>query len=355
MATRFAIVMAGGSGTRFWPASRASRPKQFLPLGRGGESLLQAAVRRAGTLVGLDRVCVVASLRHADAVRAQLPGLRPEHLLLEPEGRNTAPCLGWASAHLRRTDRDAVVAAFPADTYVGDEAAFFDAARRAFALAEGGPIVTLGLRPTRPEAGYGYLEPGDPLGPGAARLRAFVEKPDAERARALVSAGHLWNSGMFFFRADVLLAEIATHLPPLAAFLARWEAAADAGREAGLVAREFAELPAISIDHGVMEKARDVAVIPADFGWHDVGSWAAAWELADKDAAGNALPPDALAVDARGCYAHATGEKLVVLLGTHDLVVVDTPDALLVAPRERSQELREVVERLRRSGREDKL
>lgn len=353
--SRFAIVMAGGSGTRFWPASRASRPKQFLPLGRGGESLLQAAVRRAGELVGQDHVRVVAAARHAEALREQLPGLGAHQLLLEPIGRNTAPCLGWASAHLRRVDPTAVAAALPADTYVGDEPAFFAAARRAFAVAEAGPIATLGLRPTRAETGYGYLEPGEPLSLGASRLRAFIEKPDAARARAFVEAGHLWNSGMFFFRVDALLAEIALQLPALAAFLSRWEQAAEQGAEGSLVEREFASLPAVSIDHGVMEKARDVAVVPAEFGWHDIGSWAAAWELADKDARGNALPPGALAIDAHDCYAHTSGGKLVVLLGTRDLVIVDTPDALLVAPRERSQELREVVERLRKEGREDEL
>ncbi len=355
MGEAFAVVMAGGSGTRFWPASRRARPKQFLPLGRGGESLLQASVRRAAAVVGLDRVRIVAGTRHAEAIRSQLPSLPATGLMLEPVGRNTAPCLGWAAAQLRRIAPEAVVVVLPADAYVGDEHAFAGVLLRALELAREGPIVTLGIRPTRPETGYGYIERGDPLANGAYRVRSFVEKPDAERAARFVAAGHFWNSGVFAFRVDVILAEIAAQLPALHEFLERWDRAAGEGTAEAMVEREYHALSSISIDHGVMEKAREVAVVPADFGWDDVGSWSAAWTLADKDARGNTLPADAIAIDAEGCYVQCAGGKRVVLLGTRDLVVIDTPDALLIAPRERAQDVRQIVERLELEGDEEYL
>lgn len=350
MGTRYAVIMAGGSGTRFWPASRRAYPKQFLPLGRGGESLLQASARRAASVVGAAHVRVVAAARHADLLREQLAFLPPDALMLEPVGRNTAPCIGWAAAHVRRLDPQGVVATLPADAFIGDEVAYGAVLDRALGIAQGGAIVTLGVKPTRPETGYGYIERAEAVGDGSYRVRAFVEKPDAERARRFVADGHLWNSGVFVFRVDAILDEIAARLPALHEFLLRWHQAADAGTDASLIERDYHTLPSISIDHGVMEHARNVVVVPGEFGWDDIGSWSAAWTLADKDALGNALASDAMLIDAENCYVQASGKKLVVLLGTRDLVVVDTPDALLVVPRERAQEVRRVIERLEREG-----
>jgi len=355
MAQRFAVVMAGGSGTRFWPASRAARPKQFLPLaGRDGTSLLQATVRRAAHVVGADHVMVVAAQRHAALLAEQLPALHPDNLLLEPEGRNTAPALAWASTTLRRREPNAVIAALPADAHVEDEAAFAAALERALLAAEGGSIVTLGIRPTRAETGYGYLELDDAVAasdvnvPGVQRVRAFVEKPDRARAQAYVAGGrHLWNCGMFCFRAEVMLREIERQLPPLAAFVARADAAAARGDEGALVDQQYATLPSVSIDFGVMERAPDVSVVPASFGWDDVGSWAAAFELADKDDAGNGGDGTHLAIDSHGCYVRNAAGKLVVLVGMQDVVVVDTADALLVLPRDRAQDVSKVVAELK--------
>jgi mannose-1-phosphate guanylyltransferase len=344
-----AVIMAGGSGTRFWPASRRAFPKQFLPLGRDGESLLQASARRAAGIVGREQVRVVAAARHEALLREQLSFLPPEALMLEPTGRNTAPCIGWAAAHVRRADARALVAVLPADPYIGDEVAFGAVVRRALDIAERGAVVTIGIRPTRPETGYGYLALGSDAGDGSFAVRAFVEKPDQDRAHRFVAEGHLWNSGMFVFRVDVMLDEIERQLPPLHAFLQRWSEATDA-EAAALIAREYATLPSVSIDHGVMEHARNVVVVPGAFGWDDVGSWSAAWALADKDVHGNVLSPGALSVDAENCYVQAGRDKRVVLLGTRDLVVVDTPDALLVVPRDRAQDVRRVVERLEREG-----
>jgi mannose-1-phosphate guanylyltransferase len=351
MAEMFAIVMAGGSGTRFWPASRAVRPKQFLALAGSSETLLQATVRRARALVSAERVLVVTAAAHAHLVSEQLPELAREQVLLEPIGRNTAPCIAWAAAHVRRLDPNGVIVALAADAHVGDEALFTSTLARAFAAAASGSIATLGIEPSRPETGYGYLQLGTAVADGVYRVGAFVEKPSRERALQFLQAGrHLWNSGIFFFRADIILREIDRHLPELGRFVTRCDAAAEAGTESALIAAEYAALPSISIDRGVMEKAEDILVVPARFGWDDLGSWAAAWTLASKDEHGNSSNTELLAIDSRGCLARARPGKVVVVLGMNDTVVVDTEDALLVMPRERAQDVSQVVQALKASG-----
>jgi mannose-1-phosphate guanylyltransferase len=352
-ALRFAVVMAGGSGTRFWPASRAARPKQFLPLGGGSETLLQATVRRMSALVGLERVLIVTSAQHAELTRSQLPDLPAANVLLEPIGRNTAPCLAWAAAHVRRRSSGAVIAAVPADAHIADEQGFARAVERAMQAALEGPIATIGIEPTRPETGYGYLQLGAELASGVRKVVAFVEKPTLERAQRFASDGHhLWNCGMFCFRADVLLRAIDQHMPELGAFVRKADAAAERNDEAAVIAAEYPGLQKISIDYGVMEQQSDIVVVPASFGWDDVGSWAAAYELASKDALGNAGDGERLALDAQGCYVRAPAGKLVVLVGVHDLVVVDTGDALLVLPRERAQGVGKVIDALKAEGRD---
>jgi mannose-1-phosphate guanylyltransferase len=250
-----------------------------------------------------------------------------------------------------------VIAALPADPHIGDETLFAQALERAFAAAENGSIATIGVQPTRPETGYGYLALGEPAGPHARRVRAFVEKPTPERAQQFLQQGdHLWNCGMFFFAVDTIVRELDRHLPALGAFVAGCDRAAAQGEEPAFVAQQYPGLPATSIDYGVMEKADDIVVVPAAFGWDDVGSWAAAWELASKDADGNArMAGDVLALDARGCLVHARSDKLVVLLGLQDMIVVDTEDALLVLPRSRAQDVAKVVAALKTTGRDRHL
>ena len=348
--------MAGGSGTRFWPSSRAARPKQFLALGGMNESLLQATVSRVQSLVGIDHVLVVAAQHHATHVESQLPGLPRENILYEPvSGETRRRVLAWASAAVRRRDPQAVIAALPADHRIEDPDAFRDAMRHALDAATHGAIVTLGIRPTRPETGYGYLEVGDRTGEQLYRVHAFVEKPTRDRAEQFLQAGrYLWNSGMFFW-ADTILREIERSLPDLAAFVVRCDEAAARGDEAALIDDAYPRLASISIDYGVMEKARDVLVVPAGFGGNDLGSWAASWELSPKDEAGNASQCELLAVDARGCFASAESGKLVVLVGLQDIVAVDTADALLIMPRDRAQEVSKVVQALRASGKDQLL
>ena len=356
-----AIILAGGAGTRFWPASRRRKPKQLLPLaGRPDEPLIAATVRRIEPLVPAERVWVATSANLVDATASVLPRLPRTHLLAEPVGRNTAPCIGWASATIARTDPDAVIAVLPSDHFIGDEPAFLEALERAVRAAESGWITTIGIVPTRPETGYGYIEVGESVGDGVHAAARFVEKPNAERAETFLAGGrHLWNAGMFFYRARRMSDAIAKHLPALAAGLAEIDAAAAQGNEASALGEIFPRLPSISIDHGVMEKAERVAVVPGSFGWNDVGSWLIAWEMARRDAQGNALPEGTVAIDAKRNLVkdltRGQAGKRWALVGVDDLVIVETDDAVLVVPRARVQEVRAVVDALEARGELDKI
>lgn len=350
MTRAFTIVMAGGSGTRFWPLSRADRPKQLLPLAGGDEPLLAATVRRATRVSAPEDVLVVTSERLANATRDALPSVPRENVLAEPVGRNTAPCIGWAASRIARIDPDAVCAVLPADHHIAQEDAYAEVLRRAIDAASEGDIVTVGLRPSRAETGYGYIEMGEPLDEGVYRARRFVEKPNRQRAEQFLAAGtFLWNSGMFFFRARTILDAIRAHLPGLGATLDRLMAAS-LDDEGAVVRDVYPTLPDVSIDHGVMEKVKDVAVVPADFGWSDLGSFATAWELAPRDAHDNSLSPNAVAIDASGCFVRAPEGKIVALVGVSELVVVDTEDALLIVPRDRAQDVKKVVAALKERG-----
>jgi mannose-1-phosphate guanylyltransferase len=356
MASTYAVIMAGGSGTRFWPLSRATRPKQLLALGGGDVSLLRATRERIASLIDAEHTLVVTSETLAEQIRAELPELPPENVLLEPIGRNTAPCVGWAASVVARKEPDAVLAVLAADHHIGDSAGFLRVIGRAVDAARSGDMVTVGVRPTRPETGYGYVELGEELAPGVQRARRFVEKPDEMRARQFLAAGRfLWNSGMFFFRADELLSMVRQHLPGLGDMLRQYDEAATRGEEQSLVKATYAAMPDISIDHGVMEKAARVAVVPGDFGWSDVGSWTSAWELAPHDDAENAVFGDVVAIDTRGSYLRATAGKVVAVVGLEDVVVVDTDDALLVMPRSRAQDVRAVVNTLKSQQRKKYL
>jgi len=344
----YAVIMAGGFGSRFWPLSRSTRPKQLLALGPDHRSLLRATAERIWGLVPPDRTFVVTSAQLREQIEKELPELQPHQILAEPVGRNTAPCIGWAATHVKRLDEDAIMAVLPADHYISETDAYLDTLRRGLAAATHGDYVTIGIRPTRAETGYGYIEVGAELDPGVFRARRFVEKPNRQRAEQFVASGRfLWNSGMFFFLASRILDAIDQHLPGLGQELKRYEQAARTGGEAALIEATYAQLPAVSIDHGIMEKVSTVSVVPGSFEWSDLGSWSSAWELAPQDQFANVLPDDGLAVDARGNYVHAPDGKLVVLVGVHDLVVVDAGDALLVVPRDRAQDVREVVAMLR--------
>ncbi len=353
----YVVIMAGGSGTRFWPASRMRRPKQLLALapsadGRAERSLLAETVERVRDIAPIERTLVVTAQVLADATRKELPKLPHENLLAEPAPRNTAPCIGWATRNILARDADALVAVLPSDHHVAHVPRLTNTVKDALAVARVRDLATIGIEPTRPDTGFGYIETGAEIAgaPGRDVVR-FVEKPDLARAKAYVESGHyLWNSGMFFFRATAMDQAIAKHLPELAQGLDRMTSDA-------AITAIFPTLPSISIDYGVVERIADghVGVVPGEFGWSDVGSWESAWELAPKDEHENALPEGAVAIDAARNLVRASGKKLVALVGVNDLVVVETDDAILVLPRDRAQDVRAIVDALKSRGRNELL
>ena len=361
MPSAYAVIMAGGSGTRFWPASRELTPKQLLPLaGDPNESLVAATVRRLAPLVPPENIYIATSKRLADATARAVPGVPRAQILGEPMARNTAPCIAWATSLIaRERGDDALIIVVPSDHFITDEPGFLKVLSRALDAAKLGYLATIGVVPSRPETGYGYVELGPEVRPGIREVARFVEKPDRARAEEYVAGKqHLWNAGMFVYRAKAMLDEIETHLPAVTRSLKTLEAA-DGDLDRALTSA-FEAMPSISIDHGVMEKARRLAVVPGDFGWNDVGSWQSAWELAEKDDAGNALPPSSIAVDARNNLVRdlTTGsgkKKRFAIVGVSDLVVVETDDAVLVIPRDRAQDVRAVVDALKARGEKELL
>ena len=334
-----AVIMAGGVGSRFWPASRRSRPKQCLPVVTDDTMLAETVARARGLA---ERVWVVTGADHAEPVRAAAPSLPQDAFLVEPVGRNTAPCIAWAAHTLLRTDPDAVLAILPADHHISDVQGFVAAAERALGLAREGWLVTLGVVPTRAETGYGWIAPGERLAAGVHVVGEFTEKPNAPTAEAWLSGGrHRWNSGMFFARADRILRDVRAFLPELAAGLERLDAE---GVEA-----VYPTLPAISFDHGICEHAERVAVVDADFGWNDVGQWAALADVLPHTADGSVHRGSVLELDGSGNVLVGDG-GLVAVLGVSGLAVVHVGDAVLVCPVERAQEVRRIVDALGPAG-----
>lgn len=354
----FALVMAGGAGTRFWPLSRRSRPKQLLPFAQG-RSLLAATVDRLSPLVAPARTLVVTSQEVVNAVRAELPQLPHENILAEPEGRDTAACVGWVAWRLARTAPGAVMLVVPADHLIPDGAALRSAlsAAAATAFARGG-FVTLALRPTRPETGFGYIEMGELAGAAGAHevhvVRRFVEKPNRATAEEFLAAGNFrWNSGMFAWTVKAIRAAIREHLPELAAGLDGLMGAADTLGELEALRQHYPSLQRISVDFGLMEKAAPVWAVSVDFAWSDVGSWGGLVDVLPSSQGGVAFG-DVVAVDSEGAVLISDG-PLVAAVGVHDLVVVATGDAVLVVPRDQVQRVKGLVEKLRREGRDELL
>jgi len=346
--------MAGGSGTRLWPLSRAGFPKQFLSLG-SDESLFQLAVARlvglASEDIAVEAPLIVGNAEHRFLALEQLreQGVEPAAVILEPVGRNTAPALTLAALAARESGADPVLVVSPADQTVIDGPAFTAALQRAVRGAADGAIVILGITPTSPETAYGYIR--STTGEGLQKVAQFVEKPDAATAtRYLAEGGYTWNSGMFVLRASVWLKALAQFRPDiLAATQAAWSGRTPDARFIRPTREAFLAVPAESVDYAVMERcpgsAFDIRMVPLDAGWNDLGAWDAVWQVAQKDAAGNSGVGDVMFEDSRNTLVHATG-RLVTTLGLDDVVIVETADAVLVASRERSQDVKKLVNRL---------
>ncbi|MEL1263671.1 mannose-1-phosphate guanylyltransferase/mannose-6-phosphate isomerase [Pseudoxanthomonas putridarboris] len=349
MANLQPVLLSGGSGTRLWPLSREAYPKQFLPLA-GDDTMVQATWRRVAELA--DRApIVVANEEHRFLVAEQLRQVDAPvpAIVLEPVGRNTAPAIAAAALQAMAAGDDPLLLVLPSDHVVRDVAGFQRAVRQAIPAAEAGALVTFGIVPDAPETGFGYIQAD--AGEGLRKVLRFVEKPDAATAQAYLDAGgYYWNSGMFLFRASRFIEELAQFRPDIVdAVRAAHAAAKHDGDFIRLDKEAFASSPSDSIDYAVMEKTGHAMVLPVDIGWNDVGSWSALWDVAERDGDGNAHHGDVIAVDSRNSYAYA--QRLVALVGLDDIVVVETDDAVLVARKDRVQDVKQVVAQLKQDQR----
>lgn len=351
----YALILAGGSGTRLWPYSRSKRPKQFLSIG-GERTMLQTTVDRIRPSLAPEQVYVATGAAYADLVAEQLPDVPRANILVEPAGRGTAPCIGLAALHLRRRDPKAVMAVLSADHDIAQVDDFRATLAFAEELAREGHLVTLGITPTAPSTGYGYIERGGQLGSAGERkaysVARFVEKPDAEQARVYVESGrYLWNAGMFVWRADRILEELAQHRPLLAHGLQLIDAALDTPAADSRLQELWPQLENVAIDVAVMEQTSHAVVIPSPLGWTDVGDWAAFADTLPADSRRNAVVGKHIGIQTSNSLIYGNG-RLVATIGIEDLLIVDTHDVLLICPRDRAQDVKAMVAQVREQHQE---
>ena len=354
-----ALIMAGGRGERFWPKSRKSIPKQFLNLADPEKTMIQSTVERILPLVSTEDILIATNRDYRDLVRAQLPDLPEENILREPMGRNTAPCIGWGAVTVRKRFGDALMMVLPSDHLIQQPALFRGALKDALRTAEEtDALVTLGISPSSPDTGYGYIRYDTEEGTGfekAFRVRQFVEKPNLETAKGYLASGeYLWNSGMFIWKASAVLSEIREKLPELYAQLETIEQAIGTDREEDVLKEVFGEISPISIDYGVMEKAENVYVLPSSFGWDDVGSWLAVGRINPGNDMGNVIRGDVVTINSARCIVEG-GNTLIAMVGLEDTIIVDTKDALLVCAKENAGDIRKVLETLKAVNRTELL
>jgi len=354
------VIMAGGVGERFWPLSRRTRPKQLLDL-TGDGSMIALTVERLKGISSPEETLVITNVDQRDSVVAALSGSVPdENVIGEPQGRNTAPCIGLAALLFRRQRGDVPMLVLPADHIVSPAAEFRRVVEAAMKIVmERKCLLTFGIAPTRAETGYGYIQAAEPItspdGVDAFRAAAFLEKPDAERARIFLQSGtHFWNSGMFMWTTETILREITTHVPELGEVLAEIDSRSGTEPLAGVLESMYSRAPSISVDYGVMEKAAEVVVIKSQFDWNDVGSWEFVRDIRPADGDGNVVDGESIIIDGANNTV-VSRNRLVAILGVDDVVVVDGGDTMLVCKRDRVQEVKRIVQALRDCGRDDLL
>jgi mannose-1-phosphate guanylyltransferase/mannose-6-phosphate isomerase len=351
----YAVIMAGGKGTRFWPLSREKFPKQFLRFA-GEKTLLQATVDRLLGTVPAGNFMIVTTGTHSELANWQTRDALCEGCtVVEPEGKNTAAAIALAAFKIRKKSKDALMLVLPADHYIKDPGAFIATVHKAIPVARAGGLVTFGIVPTRPETGYGYIKAGRRIRAGIHKVERFVEKPDARKAAALLKEGsYLWNSGIFLFRAVDIIGEFRKYMPGLFKTFAGISRALNTDREPEALKAAYGELESQSIDFGIMEHSRRAAVVRAEFGWSDIGSWNSLEDVMGKDASGNVISGNAVHMDTRDSIIFSSG-RLIAAIGLSGMVVVDTTDATLICPKDRVQEVKDLVSKLREEGKEEYL
>lgn len=344
MGESYAIIMAGGSGERFWPLSTVDRPKQFLRL-VGEKSLLRMTVERMEALIPIDRQVVVAGEQHADRIREELPNLPPANLICEPMGRNTAACIGLASLFLERRDPRAIAVVLPADHHIPDESLFCSAIEKAIGVARDRNVtVVIGIRPDRPETGYGYMKRGKEVGQDVYRILSFHEKPDEAVARGYLAAeDYFWNSGIFVWQNRTIQHLIKVHLP------SHWEKLEEIGSRLekptyeDVLAKNYPTLDKVSIDYGVLEKAEDIHMVTGHFRWDDLGSWTALDRILSNDEESNVVIGRHVGLDTANCIIYGQGGKVIATMGLRDLIIAETEHGLLICPKAKAQEIRKLL------------
>lgn len=354
----FAVIMAGGGGTRLWPTSRESYPKQMHALA-GDKPLVQETVDRLGDIVGSENVYIITNTHHAQLIRNLMPACC-DRVLIDPFRRDTAPCVGLAATYLSLKDPNAVMGIFAADHFIGDAGEFSRIVRAAEGLAAQGHVVTIGIKPTEPATGYGYIELDKSFGTvGGLEVfysKRFAEKPDPDTAREYFRSGrYMWNSGIFFWSIPTILGLFEKHLPQVYKRLMRIRDSVGTDSEQDVLLHEYDGMQRISVDYGIMEKLDEILVIPGEFGWNDVGSWTTVYELSPSDANGNSVKGTHLGVDTRNSLIIGQEGKVVATIGVEDLIIVDTDGALLVCRRDRAQDVKKIVDTLKDLDMEDYL
>ncbi len=348
----YAVIMAGGRGTRFWPRSREKKPKHLLDI-TGKKTIIQETVDRIKPIINPDNILIVTGKKHSGILIKQLPEIPLQNIIIEPEGKNTAACIGLAALHIQKRISDEIMVVLPSDHAITDSHEFnavIEAAAKAAEQKEG--LITIGIKPSSVNTGFGYIEQAEPFlkinGKDVFRVKSIREKPDFQQAQAFVQNGNFfWNSGMFIWRISTILKQINCHIPDLYAGLMKINEALGSPDENAIVPRVYKKLKSISIDYGVMEKANNVFMLKGDFGWSDVGSWDTLWEISPKDGQGNVLTEGSNVIfeDTEGSFVYSP-KKLVATVGIKDLIIVETKDALLICKKGSSQDVKKIVEAL---------
>lgn len=350
----YAVIMAGGGGTRFWPLSRQSVPKQILNLS-GNDVMINETIARNNPVIPVENIYVVANKSQYDGLRKVLSdGIPAENILLEPVGRNTAACIGYAAVIINKRCGESIVCVFPSDAYISDTAKYADVLKLACECAENTDmIVTIGIKPTHPSTGYGYIKYGQPeFKKGIYYVEEFIEKPSLDNARKYLSEGkYLWNSGIFVWRTSVILRNFERFLPKLFKQLKSIEQYAGTDEQNSVVESLYPKLQSISVDYGILERSDEVLVIPGDFGWSDVGSWDALGAMFPPDGSGNIVKADHIGIDTKNSIVF--GSKLIATIGLNAMVVVSTEDAVLICPKDRAQEVKNIVDIIKAKGKNE--